>query len=124
MTSKVIETPRAPRQKHAVSKRNSFMSARFLALAAVIVLFLALTVLALMEAGYLGILTPHFRSFAGAQVFVDLVIMCVLGCVWMVIDSRQSGIAAWPFIAITLVAGSFGPLLYLAVRELRGARAH
>lgn len=99
------------------------MSTRTLVLAAVILAFSALTVLALVEAGYLGILAPHFRSYAGAQVFFDLVIMCVLGCIWMVADSRHSGLAAWPFIAITLVAGSFGPLLYLAVRELRAARA-
>ena len=119
MTSKVIETPHASRQKRVGIQGIISMSGRFLALAAVIALFLALTFLALMEAGYLGILAPHFRSFAGAQVFVDLLIMCVLGCIWMVYDSRQTGIAAWPFIAVTLVAGSFGPLLYLAIRTLR-----
>lgn len=99
------------------------MSGRLFALVTVLILFGVLTVLALMEAGYLGILAPHFRSFAGAQVFADLVIMCLLGCIWMVYDSRQSGIAAWPFIAITLVAGSFGPLLYLAIRALRAPAA-
>ena len=41
----------------------------------------------------------------------------------MVADARQRGINAWPFVLITLVAGSFGPLFYLVLRELRsGAR--
>jgi hypothetical protein len=39
-------------------------------------------------------------------------------------DARARGLSAWPFIGITLVAGSCGPLLYLALRETkRGARA-
>jgi hypothetical protein len=99
------------------------MSGRFLTIALVIVLFAALTTLALLDVGYWGILAPHFRSYGGAQVFTDLVIMCVLGCIWMSADSRHSGISAWPFILLTFVLGSFGPLLYLAARELRGARA-
>ena len=98
------------------------MSGRFLSLALVIVLFAALTALALMDVGYFGILRPHFQSYGGAQVFADLTIMCVLGCTWMGIDSRQSGIAAWPFVLITIFAGSFGPLLYLAVRAFRALR--
>jgi len=78
-----------------------------------------LTTLALMDAGFLGILAPHFRSWGGAQVFTDLVILAVLACVWMIEDARERGLASWPFVLITIVAGSFGPLLYLVVRELR-----
>lgn len=99
------------------------MSGRFIALVIVMVLFGVLTALALMDVGYFGILRPHFESWGGAQVFTDLVIVCFLSCVWMGADSRQSGINPWPFIAITLVAGSFGPLLYLAARELRSTAA-
>ena len=95
------------------------MSGRFIALVAVILLFGVLTALALMDVGYFGILKPHFQSWGGAQVFTDLVIVGILSCIWMSRDSRQSGINPWPFIAITIVAGSFGPLLYLAARELR-----
>jgi hypothetical protein len=95
------------------------MSARFIVLCAVIAGFSALTTLALWDVGYLGILRPHFQSWGGAQVFFDLVIVCLLACVWMIKDAQQRGLSAWPFVAITLVAGSFGPLLYLAVRELR-----
>ena len=95
------------------------MSGRLVVLVAVTVGFGVLTALALMDVGYLGILRPHFLSWGGAQVFVDLVIMAVLACIWMLKDARERGLSAWPFIAITLVGGSFGPLLYLVVRELR-----
>ena len=99
------------------------MSTRLLLLLVTIALFSGLSALALMDVGYLGIIAPHFQSWGGGQVFTDLVIVAVLSCVWMVNDARERGGNAWPFVAITLVAGSFGPLLYLVLRELRsGAR--
>ena len=100
------------------------MSARLVGLTAVIVGFGVLTALALMDVGYFGILQPHFHSWGGAQVFIDLVILAILACVWMVRDARERGLTAWPFVAITLVAGSFGPLLYLATRQLRSNAGH
>jgi Terpene cyclase DEP1 len=95
------------------------MSSRLIVLVMVIAGFGVLSALALMDVGYLGIIEPHFRSLGAAQVFADLVILALLACVWMIDDARSRGRRAWPFILITLVAGSFGPLLYLAVRELR-----
>jgi len=95
------------------------MSTRLVVLLIVLAAFGALTALALLDVGFLGILEPHFRSWGGAQVFVDLVIACLLACIWMIGDARERGVSAWPFVLITLVAGSFGPLLYLVVREVR-----
>lgn len=95
------------------------MSARLIILALVLAGFGALSVLALLNVGYFGILEPHFRSWGGAQVFFDLVIVAAMACVWMSYDAPEHGLSAWPFILITLVAGSFGPLVYLVVRELR-----
>jgi hypothetical protein len=95
------------------------MTNRLLTLALVVVLFGVLSTIALLDVGYWGILAPHFQSWGAAQVFTDLVILAVLSCIWMVADARKRRITAWPFIAITLVAGSFGPLLYLVARELR-----
>lgn len=95
------------------------MSARLLALLVAIALFGVLTVIALLDVGYLGILAPHFQSWGAGQVFADLVILAVLACVWMARDARQHGRSAWPYIVLTLVAGSFGPLAYLVMRELR-----
>jgi uncharacterized membrane protein YqjE len=86
------------------------------ALVAVTIAFAALTAVALSDVGYLGIFEPHFQSWGAAQVLADLVILAMLSCLWMVADSRTSGVAAWPFVVLTLFAGSFGPLLYLIVR--------
>jgi hypothetical protein len=99
------------------------MSTRFLILIVVIVAFGVLSVLALADVGYFGILAPHFQSYGGGQVFADLVIALTLVVIWVVGDSRSSGINPWPFVVLTVVLGSFGPLLYLAARELKvGAR--
>ena len=94
------------------------MSVRLIVLCAVIVAFGALSALALKDVGYFGIIAPHFTSWGEGQVLADLVIMCILGCIWMIGDAKKHGLAAWPFIAITLVAGSFGPLLYLVARSV------
>ncbi|HTO09344.1 MAG TPA: DUF2834 domain-containing protein [Myxococcota bacterium] len=97
------------------------MSLRLLALFVVLGLFGLLTALALREVGYLGIIEPHFQSWGQGQVLADLVIMCALGCIWMLADARARGISPWPFLIVTVFAGSFGPLLYLVTRELRAA---
>jgi hypothetical protein len=99
------------------------MSSRLLVLLLVIAMFTILTAIALIDVGYFGIIAPHFQAWGAGQVFADLVILAVLASIWMFSDSRTSGINAWPFFAITLFLGSFGPLLYLVARELKlGAR--
>lgn len=95
------------------------MSARLLGLVAIIGLFGLLTATALMEVGYLGIIAPHFQSWGAGQVLVDLVIMCTLGCFWLIPDARAHGINPWPYVVVVLFAGSFGVLFYLVARELR-----
>ena len=95
------------------------MSGRLLALLLVIAGFGVVSALALVDVGYLGVVAPLVHSWGGAQVLADFVILAVLVCGWMIRDARASGIAAWPFVLITVVAGSLGPLLYLVVRELR-----
>jgi uncharacterized membrane protein YqjE len=99
--------------------KEARMSIRLIVLIVVLALFGVLTALALMDVGFIGIIAPHFQSWGGGQVITDLVILAVLACIWMVNDARQRGANAWPYVAITLVAGSFGPLLYLLVRELQ-----
>jgi hypothetical protein len=100
------------------------MSARLILLAAVIAAFAAITIEALLEVGYFGLVEQQLRSWAGIQVLLDLVIVCVLACIWMANDARRRGLSSWPFILLTLVAGSFGPLAYLVVRELRSTAPH
>lgn len=79
--------------------------------------FTALTALALWNHGFWGILAPHFETFGGGQVFADLVIALTLFMIWMWHDAKATGRNAWPWIALTLAAGSFGPLLYLLTRK-------
>ncbi len=95
------------------------MSSRMVLLLVVIGLFGALSALALMDVGYFGIFEPHFQTWAGGQVFADLVILAVLGCLWMIQDGPARGINPWPFVITTLFLGSFGVLFYLVARELR-----
>ena len=90
-------------------------------LVAVLTLFGALTGVALAHHGYWGILAPHFQSFGAGQVLADLVIALTLVLVWLVRDARAAGRSPWPWVALTLVAGSFGPLLYLLFRPAPGA---
>lgn len=95
------------------------MSVRFVLLLAVIAGFGALTTLALLDVGYFGIFALPFKSWGGAQVLTDLVIVAILACIWIVRDARSSGRTSWPYVVIAVLAGSFGPLLYLAIGELR-----
>lgn len=99
------------------------MSLRLIALLAVIAALGALSAMALMEAGYLGVFLRPLQSWAGTQVLVDLVIVCVLAIVWMIGDAKTSGVNPWPFVVLTLAAGSFGPLFYLVAREVKSRAA-
>lgn len=74
------------------------------------------TVPALWRDGYFGIVAVGLQSFAGAQVFTDLIVMLVLILVWLWHDARKVGRSPWPWIVVTLVLGGFGPLLYLLTR--------
>jgi hypothetical protein len=58
-------------------------------------------------------------SLDTAQVVIDLYIFAALACVWMYRDNRarQKPLASLlPYVAITAVFASIGPLLYLTVR--------
>ncbi len=96
---------------------------RILLLAFVIAAFGALTAAALADVGHLGILLPQFQSSGGLQVIVDLIIALALAIVWMLADARRHGRNPWPWVLLTLVAGSFGPLGYLLAGALRERRA-
>lgn len=82
-----------------------------------LILFGALSAAALWFHGFWGIVAPHFQSFGGGQVFADLVIALTLVLVWMWHDARATGRNIWPWIAVTLALGSFGPLVYLLTRK-------
>ncbi|WP_194792071.1 DUF2834 domain-containing protein [Pseudomonas sp. UFMG81] len=60
-----------------------------------------------------------------AQVVFDLYLMAGLGCIWMMNDHRARG-GAWvgvlPYLLVTAVFVSAGPLLYIVVKGFAGRR--
>lgn len=82
-----------------------------------IILFGALSAVALWQHGFWGIIAPHFQSFGAGQVFADLVIALTLAMIWMWHDAKATGRNVWPWIIATLALGSFGPLFYLLTRK-------
>lgn len=82
-----------------------------------LILFGALSAVALWRHGYWGIIAPHFQSFGAGQVFADLVIALSLIMIWMWRDAQAAGRHPWPWIVATLALGSFGPLVYLLTRK-------
>lgn len=60
-----------------------------------------------------------------AQVVIDLYLLATLACIWMYTDARKRGQSGWtvlPYLVITAVFVSIGPLLYLVVRGWREQR--
>ena len=82
-------------------------------LAPVALLFFAVSAWAMWEHGYLALWKLPFTDSGTLQLFVDLGTALLLVSVWMIRDARNRGISVAPFLLITLVGGSAGPLLYL-----------
>lgn len=93
---------------------------RMLLISLILVAFGAYSAYVMWHHGYLGIWQAGFANAAALQILLDLVIACLLISAWMLADARARGLTAWPFVGITLAAGSFGPLLYLFYRERQG----
>jgi hypothetical protein len=89
-------------------------------LALVSVAFGAYSLHVIAQLGYLGLWQAALATSAGWQVMADLLIASalLLGYLWR--DARASGRRFWPYVLLTLAAGSFGPLLYLLLAP-RGA---
>ncbi|WP_338919553.1 DUF2834 domain-containing protein [Pseudomonas silesiensis] len=54
-----------------------------------------------------------------AQVVIDLYLMATLACLWMVNDTRSRGASlpsVLPYLLITLIFVSIGPLLYIVFK--------
>ncbi|MGE0314049.1 MAG: DUF2834 domain-containing protein [Lautropia sp.] len=79
----------------------------------VLTVFSALTFAAVMQHGYVGIFEYQFRSLAGMQVLADLGIALLLVLAWLWQDARANARNPYPWVLLTLAAGSFGPLIYL-----------
>lgn len=56
-----------------------------------------------------------------AQVVIDLYVMAGLGCIWMANDQCQRGgslLGVLPYLVLTALFVSLGPLLYIVVKGL------
>ena len=93
------------------------MSASKIVLIVIFAAFGVYSTWVMMDIGYLGIFEAGMSSWGSLQVFIDLVIALLLICGWMIMDAREKGRQVAPFILLTLLAGSFGPLLYLILAK-------
>ena len=83
--------------------------------------FTVLTAVALVRHGYVGLFEIGLADTAAAQILFDLVIMASLAFGWVFVDARERGVSPWPYAAVTLTFGSFGPLAYLLLRRAPAA---
>ena len=83
----------------------------------VLIPFSVLSAAALWQVGYLGLFTQQFANYGSQQILVDLVIAVFICMYWMWQDSEKTGRNPWPWMLLSLLAGSFGPLLYLITRK-------
>ncbi len=93
------------------------MRTQHLALWVITLAFGAYSGYVLLHYGYLGLFQAAMANAATWQVLLDLVIVCALAISWMLRDAREHGRRAWPYVLLTLAAGSFGPLLYLLIER-------
>ena len=82
---------------------------------ALFVVHAAVTARALLEMSYVELYRFAFVGWPARQIFSDLTVGMLLITGWMIVDAKKTGRTAWPYVAATLVAGSFAPLLYLLV---------
>ena len=92
-------------------------------LAILALVFFAVSALALHDRSYWELWALIGQDSGTIQLFVDLTVAMVLVTTWMGRDSRQRGQSAWPWIGLTVLGGSMGPLAYLAHRAWKGAPA-
>lgn len=99
------------------------MKTRLFIIAAVLVAFSVFSTVVVMNHGYTGFIDLAMREQWGMQVLLDLVIALTLFLSWMIPDARARGIAALPYLLLTLTLGSIGALSYLVHRTLKQMNA-
>lgn len=90
---------------------------------ALLIPFGLISAYAVYRVGYAGIFAHALDGPAGWQLAADLVVALVLVLAWLIPTARREGRSPWPWVAVTLFLGSFGPLLYLVTRTGRQAGA-
>lgn len=93
------------------------MNRRQIIYSVLLVDFLLLSGYIVLEYGYIEIFRIAWTNLGATQIFVDLCMSLGLIAAWMIKDAREKGISVAPFLALTVVLGSVGPLAYLIRRE-------
>jgi len=93
------------------------MNWKLIGLGAILAGFSAFTAYVIWQYGYFGLFERGLADTAMIQLSIDLVIALSLVTLWMVRDARERGATVLPYVLVTLVLGSIGPLLYLISRE-------
>lgn len=78
--------------------------------------FCAFTIWVVSRTGLAGFYDQLAASPAAWQVLADISIALGLVLVWMWRDAQAHGRTFWPYVPLTLMLGSIGPLLYLLLR--------
>jgi hypothetical protein len=78
--------------------------------------FLALSGYALYDHGVCGFMHAATANTATIALTTDLAIALSMVGVWLWRDARARGVSPWPYLLLTAVLGSAGPLLYLAMK--------
>ena len=73
--------------------------------------FAVLTAAIVAHTGLLGFYRQLLDAPAAWQTRVDITIALGLALTWMWRDARRTGRACWPWVPVTLLLGSVGPLL-------------
>ena len=93
------------------------------ALVLILIPFSVLSTAALWQVGYLGLFMQQFVNYGTLQLLADLVIAVGLAMCWIWLDAKKTGRNPWPWLLLSLTAGSFGPLFYLVTRKADWAQA-
>jgi MFS superfamily sulfate permease-like transporter len=99
------------------------VNAKQIGLEIVLIAFTALTAYTVYQHGYLGFFAALTANVATVTASVDLVIALSLVMAWMWRDASEREVAVFPYLLLTALLGSIGPLLYL-IRRAGSEPAH
>ncbi|MCB9738565.1 MAG: DUF2834 domain-containing protein [Deltaproteobacteria bacterium] len=85
--------------------------------------FFGISTVAVGEFGYVGLWRLIGQDAGTVQLFADLCVAMTLVTTWLRRDARRRGEPAWPWLLLTVLGGSAGPLGYLGWRALRDGRS-
>jgi hypothetical protein len=124
---RVIEVLMQVSTRHSYRSRKNDMKKPYLALAALLG-FSGYTLFTMLQAdqSLVDFGLTLMSSPDTAQVVVDLYLLAVMACVWMYRDARAKGRSlrsVVPYVLLTAIFVSIGPLLYVVVNGFRQQRA-